>query len=498
MRAPFRQVGPAIVAGLLVACTSAPSPAPSQTPPASTRPSPPSVPSASAELTPTRVPIETPGVASNNLGLHGSAREIAEGILMAPGPDGSLFVSIPRADGSILARLDGTGRLRPGWPTTIKNTSACTLLFAVSDGSVRTVCDATDLPEPELEARDVRAFAFDANGNLMPGWPIRVLASEVGRVVGTDLTLFVRQGLTDTPTTGQVSERAWLATFAAGGSLRRGNEVPLLEPCCGVIWSIGPDGVAYGVETLRESEDGAAVSNRIKVIDRSGARDGWPEPFAGTPSSPGFGQDGRIVLTAGSIRLGTSRLLAFAKDGTGVSASSPDLPIATAETFGTGDCSGAAPMAPLLAEDGTAFLYSAIDDAVFAVDPALKVMPGWPYRPATSLVRPDSRYVKEDAFCPGFATPTLGPDRTLYLPLQARNATVGGSLVAVDPAGKVAPGWPVELKRPGSEFWAVVVGPAGTAFALAVEPESSTTSSASILGISPDSTVVYRTTIVDP
>ena len=53
------------------------------------------------------------------------------------------------------------------------------------------------------------------------------------------------------------------------------------------------------------------------------------------------------------------------------------------------------------------------------------------------------------------------------------------------------PGWPVELKRAGSEFWSVVVGPDGTAYALAIEPESSPTSSASILAIAPDSTVRY-------
>ena len=417
---------------------------------------------------------------------------------MAPGPDGSLFVSIPRADGSILARLDRTGRLRAGWPVTIKDTSECALLFAVDDGSVRTVCDATDLPEPELEARDVRAYAFDAEGRLMPGWPVQLPPGATGSLVGNALTLLVQQPITDTPATGQVSSRAWLATYAADGSLRRGNEVPLLEPCCGVIWSVGPDGVAYGVETLRESEDGAAVSNRIDVIDHSGARDGWPEPFAGTPSGPGFGSGGRIIVSTGSISRDTSRLLAFSTGGTGVAASSPELPIPTTEAVAIGDCSGARPLPPLVAEDNTAFLYSALDDDVFAIDPAMKTMPGWPYRPATPLVRPDSRYVKEDAFCPGFAAPSLAPDRTLYLPLQARDATVGGSLVAVDPAGKVAAGWPVELKRPGSEFWAVVVGPGGTAFALAVEAESSTTSSASILGISPDSTVVYRTTIMDP
>ena len=56
----------------------------------------------------------------------------------------------------------------------------------------------------------------------------------------------------------------------------------------------------------------------------------------------------------------------------------------------------------------------------------------------------------------------------------------------------------MELKRPGAEFWSVVVGSDGTAYALALEPETSDSSSATILAVAPDSTVLYRTTIIDP
>ena len=94
--------------------------------------------------------------------------------------------------------------------------------------------------------------------------------------------------------------------------------------------------------------------------------------------------------------------------------------------------------------------------------------------------------------------PAIGPDNTLYLPLQARNATVGGRIVAVGPDGRVRPGWPVELHRSGAEFWSVVVGSDGTVYALAIEPETGDASSATILAIAPDSTVLYTTTIIDP
>ena len=107
------------------------------------------------------------------------------------------------------------------------------------------------------------------------------------------------------------------------------------------------------------------------------------------------------------------------------------------------------------------------------------------------------QYVRS-APTPQLAIPAVGPDSTLYLPLQAREATVGGSIVAVGPDGRVRPGWPVVLKRPGSEFWSVVVGSDGAVYGLAVEPESGDTSSASILAIAPDSTVRYTSTIIEP
>jgi hypothetical protein len=70
--------------------------------------------------------------------------------------------------------------------------------------------------------------------------------------------------------------------------------------------------------------------------------------------------------------------------------------------------------------------------------------------------------------------------------------------VAIGPDGRVRPGWPVVLERPGAEFWSVVVGSDQTAFALAIEPEAGERSSATILAIGPDGTVRYRVTVVEP
>jgi len=75
---------------------------------------------------------------------------------------------------------------------------------------------------------------------------------------------------------------------------------------------------------------------------------------------------------------------------------------------------------------------------------------------------------------------------------------VGGIISAVGRDGQVRSDWPLALKRPGAEFWSVVVGSEGTVFALAIEPETADTSSASLLAIAPDSTVLSVTTIIEP
>jgi hypothetical protein len=139
-----------------------------------------------------------------------------------------------------------------------------------------------------------------------------------------------------------------------------------------------------------------------------------------------------------------------------------------------------------------------VGTTVVGVGPSGHVMAGWPYRS-------DTGYQAIGYSPPGdvdegmsLAAPELGPGNILFLLHGAKGPSAnGGSIVAIGPDGRVRPGWPVELKRPGAEFWSVVVGSDGTAYALAVEPETGDTSSASILAIAPDSTVLYTTTIID-
>jgi hypothetical protein len=278
--------------------------------------------------------------------------------------------------------------------------------------------------------------------------------------------------------------------------VRAGRRVPMVEGCCGESWAIGPDGVAYGrIPVEPDARTGAPQATQLTAVDLEGVVAGWPLRVGGVGSTPAFDRGGNIHITVGSYTEATSHVEVFAPGGRSASHTS-DLAIATAEWAIDG---GADPQPPLIGADGTVFVYSDINEtSVYAISgQSGQVVPGWPYRPRARLERPG--FCVPDGLC-GLepAVPALGPGNVLHLPLQARSETVGGSLMAVGVDGRVRSGWPVELTRPGSEFWSVVVGPDGTVYALAIEPEATDTSSATILAVGPDSTVTYSATILEP
>ena len=472
-RAEFSRPLTAMLVGLLVvACTPATVPVATSPAPSGLTSSPP-IPSL-ATATPTSsltASPSPPSPATASLEISGSAREIGERILLAPGPIGTLFVAIPHPDGAILVLLDRGGRPRPGWPITVKNSTACPLLFPVDDGSVRVVCDGIDLPRFDNDFSDMRAFAFDEGGRPMAGWPVQFRPGFVGGMARDELTLLAFQQLTDTVATGVVSHELWVTTIKADGSVSHGKKLPRVETCCGESWGVSPDGVAYGAFTVSERDvEGFVEESEVTALDRSGERAGWPVTVDGSASGPAFGPDGQIILTVGRLVQKTSRVLVFDRDGEAGGSESGELPIASGEIVtadGLHECGVPSPIPPIVAQDGTIFVTSEADTTVFALDGSLDVVRGWPYQPATPLVYRFSP--RSELSCGSLARPAVAPDSTLYLPLQARNETVGGTLAAVGRDGQIRPGWPMELQRPGAEFWSVVVGPDGTVFALAVD-----------------------------
>jgi hypothetical protein len=396
---------------------------------------------------------------------------------------------------AVLALLDTTGQPRAGWPVAVPGATFCDHLLPADDGSVRIVCT---MENPDGNMFDpIGAFAFEPNGRLLDGWPVSIEGFFItGGVVDDDLTLFVSQSLGDVEIEGQPSFSGGLVTIARDGHVDYGVRATDVGHCC--TWKIGPDGVAYGVVPGIDLSPDSRVS-RILAVDHRGVRAGWPVSFDGVTSGPAFGPGGRISVTIADASL--SRVLVFDPGGTAVSARSAALPIATAEdSEDTGGCAVGSPQAPVVADDGTTFVYSELEPAIYAIGPSLKAIPDWPFEPGApiAVARPGLESEHEAGYCPVPVVPAVGPDLTLYLALEGRDGTVGGRLLAVGSDSQVRPGWPVDLQRPGSEFWSVVVGPDGTAYALAIEPESGGSSSATVLAIAPDSTVRYTTTIIEP
>jgi outer membrane protein assembly factor BamB len=343
----------------------------------------------------------------------------------------------------------------------------------------------------------VAGFAFDALARPLAGWPVELGCCFAGqRMDGDRLELLEVMPLGDVTGPGQPFADLRRVTVAADGKVVGGARVPEFDPCCN--WTVGSNGVAYGTAMLSGIDQITPEKSQVTALDASGPQAGWPLTLDGLASAPAVRPDGRVVVTAGSLVRSESRVVAVDPGAKAISFTSPVLPTARADFGSVGGCSLGNPQTPLVAGDGTTFVLGWADGAVFALDPSLAVILGWPYRAPTPFALRDSRYVREDAFCPSLGLPALGSDGTLYLPLEPADATAGGSIVAVGRDGGVRPGWPVQLKRRGAEFWSVAAGPEGTAYGLAVELETSSTSSATIVAMAPDSTVVYTTTIVEP
>jgi hypothetical protein len=488
-----------IVVGIVVAaCGPAAIPATITSPPPSAPAASPAA-SASPIVAASASPSTSPSPGAAMSPVRASARDIGERVGLAPGLGGTLFVSIPRPTGSLLALLDESGRLRPGWPVTISDSTVCGDPLPAADGSVRIVCDGTDLPVYDNDPSDVRAFAFDADGHSMTGWPVR-LRPGFGRVIGDDLIYFAAQWLTDTYNVGMVSHEAWLTTIAVDGSVRAGTKVPLVESCCSERWVIAPDGIAYGSTNDYGDSVESPKSSQLIALGNAGIRSGFPIKLDGLASPPAFDAAGRLHVTVSEVSDRTAHTIVLDTNGQATAGGSDDLGfMATDECTGIeGSCE--TPTAPLVGDDGTTFVIGAHfnDTIVAGVTPSGEVMAGWPYRSTDGHQR--AGICPPTDICEGYnlTTPALGPDQVVYLIHAPADTDIGGRIVAIGPDGRVRPGWPVELKRPGAEFWTVVVGSTGTAYGLAIEPESGDDASATVVAIAPDSTVVYTTTIIEP
>ena len=260
--------------------------------------------------------------------VRGSGREIGARIRMAPAADGNLYVSIPTAGGHVLALLDRDGRVRTGWPVTLSSALFCDDVLPVDDGSVRVLCAMTNPGGVE----GIRAFGFDASGELLKGWPVDLDVHEAqtyfaARVVGDVLTLFAWKSPGDLVDDGQPAANGWIMTIVADGTVGQGARVGYGSDCClPEMWAIGPDKVAYGV--MRDVTDsGTEATSELVAVSVAGVPNGFPVDIVGVASTPAFDAAGRIHVTVATVSVdspyhGPARTLVFDAEGRSVAGGS--------------------------------------------------------------------------------------------------------------------------------------------------------------------------------
>jgi hypothetical protein len=410
-------------------------------------------------------------------------------VQVAPAPDDQLFASISRDRETIVALLGANGEPLPGWPIAIPFATDCTTL-SVADGGVRVACYYN---EETGECSDggcgeQRVFAYSATGDELAGFPTSVSAgmevgvdTRQGRVVGDRLLLPAYRGSDDGD--GFTTSEWSLDEVRGDGSVVRGARVSAPETCC----TIGPNGIAYG-KTLNLPDDGPATTT-IVAFDANGVRPGWPVTLDGYVSDPAFGPDGELVLAATGEG---SRIIRLRADGT--PATEPQA--VAGSLMGSDESTG--PLAPMVDEDGNAFVVTDGDETVIGIDRSGAILPGWPYDIAGSLLH----YLE----CPPgdtgcgyeFHKPVMGPRGLVYLLQYPSGTRKGGRITVVNRDGKLRSGWPVVLQQQNATFQSVVVGDNRRAYAVAWEPEPGGEFSVSILAIAPNSTVEWVSTLAEP
>jgi hypothetical protein len=167
-----------------------------------------------------------------------------------------------------------------------------------------------------------------------------------------------------------------------------------------------------------------------------------------------------------------------------VDSGSPELPIpATSEWLGA----GAEPGMPVVAEDGTAYVVATGTDAtIYAVDPAGRVLDGWPYQSGVPL-QELGRCSHEDTGCGFFrSVPAAGPESSLLVLFPATEGR-GATIAAIGRDGAVRDGWPVEFEV-DEVPQSIRVGPDGTVYVPTLVEEQA----ARLVALAPDGSIRYR------
>ena len=399
---------------------------------------------------------------------------------IGPGPDGSVWVLADHpgegdagASVAVFGLIDSAGQPRPGWPLRLDGWRCAADgpphgLPIAADGSIRLVCAQDTLVDgPQRHV----GFAFDIDGQALPGWPIELPATGLTNtavVVGDELHLVASEIAS---TEGQASSAQaaawWQVVVSATGDVRTGRRYEVADAAGNFDVRLAADGIAY---RLTFSGTTAAIRTEITGFDLDGIRTGWPVTVDGIASQPVVGPDGGLVARLMKPGL-SSHVVFIGPAGAAEVTASADLPIDPLDDR-TG--AGAVLLGPIVAADGSAWVVGTVDSTKPAV---VRVAPdgsiGQPI-PLDLPLQPQGACSGQDTGCGVWrAVPVVGPDGTLYIPESAvggpgLSSSSGGSLVAIRADGSTRTGWPVFLPDSMAGFWTVLARPDGTVDALAV------------------------------
>jgi hypothetical protein len=407
---------------------------------------------------------------------------------MGPGPDGGVWVLADHSGGvgadatsvTVLGLLDGTGRPRPGWPIALTgwrcvDDTPPRGLAVAADGSIRLVCaEDTTSDGPQRHA----AFAFDAAGRALPGWPVELPDSGLSTttvVVGNELRILASEVASmEGQTSSEQAAAWWLIGVSASGEVRIGQRYAVADAAGSFDVRIASDGLAYRVAFSGGPD---TEQTAITAIDFDGQRPGWPVTVDGIASQPVAGPDGRLFITRRLGQGASARAQTMTIDPAGgeATAASDGLPIDPLDDR-TG--AGSEVLTPMVAADGATIVVGSdkTGQRIFVVNPPVA---GRGVAPASLKMplQPMGVCSPQDTGCGVWrALPALGPDGTLFVPESVvgegggldRNA--GGALVAIAPDGSTPAGWPITLADSMAGYWSVVPRADGTIDALTVVP----------------------------
>ena len=360
----------------------------------------------------------------------------------AVGRDGSAYVEEcagPRI-GCVLHKFDHTGRDVSGWPVGIPTAFACSNEGRCMPNALDIGPDGTIFVSHWREAGGLQVLAIGASGSIKPGWPIASSTAGVywnNQQVASDGTLVILS----LPDGSETS--ASIAAFGPDGRSPTGWPVSVPDHSNYVL---GPQGTVVIWSLIDDVGELCSNPRRtvFTVLDPDGRTlPGWPRGSTGYASAPVVDSEGTVYYVSATHKV-------YAHDRVGEVKA--DWPVGV-----PGAADGCDPESPHLAPDGTVVV---VGDEVVALSPDGLSLPGWPYRPAGSLVGPCF-----DSECTGgHQAPAFGPDGTVYLVVyHGETGNVRAEVVAIDRRGQIKAGWPYRLPFDANtvSIAAVTVSPDG-------------------------------------